>query len=242
MKPSDRQAYSCVQMLLKAQTTPSTSHSATLSSPIVTLIASSGPTCARSAARCQVTSSLISSGRVLARHFAADEGGALFALVLVRGEIDLRDLGLHIRHQFAVVAVGACDPHHRVAAIGRHRLVRRPFRPGDRLARRNSLDVAFELGAQHRDAFVGGAEVFALVDVDRALAGPGLPVAGIALALVVRAMRGLAVEVDAFPADLRAHAEAQRLVLVVEVTPAELATVGVVDRHDPFGQAGAAED
>ena len=77
--------------------------------------------------------------------------------------------------------------------------------------------------------------------VDRPLAYPGLPVPRIALPFLVTAVRRLAVEIDLLPADILAVALAQDLVLVVEVAPAELPAVGVVDRHDPLGQTRAAE-
>ena len=75
----------------------------------------------------------------------------------------------------------------------------------------------------------------------RALAHPGIPVPGVGLALVVRPMRALAVEIDGLPADFFALRALLRVVELVQVAPRDHLRIRIVDRYDPPRKARAAE-
>src|SRR5690606_32196707 len=155
----------------------------------------------------------------------ADVIGPVVAFVAIGREVYLGNLVLHAAHESAVVDRVPRDPEYRVATVRVKRPVLAALRKRHRFASLDVADISLELGTQHHDPFVGGAKILALVDVDRPLARPCLPVARVRKALFLAAMRTLAIEIDSLPADLAAVPLPEHLVFIIEVTPAELAAV-----------------
>src|SRR5438105_2394765 len=95
--------------------------------------------------------------------------------------------------------------------------------------------------AEQTHAVVGDAQMLALMAADRPQTYPCIPIAGIAYPLKLGTVRALAVEIDGLPTNLLAFGAPVGIVQSIQVAPGDHVGIGIVDRHHPAGETGAAE-
>src|SRR5689334_6613524 len=145
-----------------------------------------------------------------------------------------------LAHQLLVERWRLCrrNTHYRVVAIGRDHGAVVAKQTIGLFTGLDRADAAPDLVAEHRDAAVGGAEMFETMDGDRALRDLGFEIAGMPLAFLIGIHAELARQHDAPVGPPVGGDDALGFADVAEL---DLHRVGVVERDDPAAHHRPAE-